>query len=79
MFYIMVRLVFPYHDDFYLDLSETSEWFLINGLGCPQPDKDDEVEVLAIVVRTCSGNRVLDFSQCLDDKFKVRFSCSDKK
>lgn len=75
----MVKLVFPYHDDFYLDITESSEWLLINGLGCPHPNQDDVIEVLALVVRTHSGNRVLDFSHCTDDKLKVRFTCKDKK
>lgn len=70
----MVKLVFPYHDDFYLDITESSEWLKINGLGCPHPHQDDVIEVLGIVVRTHSGNRVLDFSNCSDDKFEVRFT-----
>lgn len=57
----MVRFVFPYHKDFYLDFTEAKEWLLVNGLGCPSPDKDDVVEVLGFVVKTKTGIKDVNF------------------
>ena len=57
----MVRFVFPYHQDFYLDFTKAEDWLLVNGLGCPSPDQDDIVEVVGIVVRTKRGLRDINF------------------
>lgn len=70
----MIKLVFPYHKDFFLESETAADWLELNGLGCPSKDLNDEVLILGMVVYTKYGVKTLDWTE----EFKKRCCDSSK-